>query len=123
MIVKIEVQARKKPKLNRFMDVFDLQMLLLLGFVVPYVIWFFSGVDYFKTCIFVILYIAWLIMFKIDKPPGYWNHWLSYHMRGKFWSARNGRTPEPTYLHLKALAPVKPQEEKKTTSQPKEDTQ
>jgi hypothetical protein len=100
MLIEIQTQSRKKPKLNRFMDVQDLQILLLLGLVVPYLLWWFVGIDFLYGWPPVVLYIAWMVRFKIDRPAGYWKHWLSHQLRGQHWSARNGTITKNCYLTL-----------------------
>lgn len=101
MVVKFEVQSRKKPKLNRFMDIMDFQILLLTGLVIPFGIWYITGLNWTYTLWFVLLYIIWMFKFKIDKPPGYWNHYIAFHLRGKNWSSRGGSTPKQIFQEIK----------------------
>lgn len=101
MLTKIETQSRKKAKLTPYMDVMDFQLILLLGFVVPFVIWLFTGMGFAYTCFLVIGYIIWMMLFKVNKPAGYWNHYLSYNLRGKGWTAYSDSRPEEQYLQMR----------------------
>lgn len=101
MVVKFEVQARKKPKLNAYMDVWDFQMILLTVLIIPFVIWYTTGVSIKYTWVFGVGYIMWMYKFKIDKPLGYWTHWLSFKFRGKAWTMGNGQLPNENYQDIK----------------------
>ena len=102
MITRIETQSRKKAKLTRFMDVMDFQILLLTGLVLPFTLWFFAGIPFGYSMLVVVLYIIWMMNFKIDKPAGYWDHYLSYKLRGSLWSAYNGlNVPKRWYADLR----------------------
>jgi hypothetical protein len=90
MLTKIETQSRKKAKLTRFFDVMDFQILLLTGLIIPFLGWFFLGLQYWVTMWPSILFIIWLAKFKIDKPSGYWNHFVNFSLRGKQWTGYNG---------------------------------
>ena len=103
MTIKFEVQARKKPKLNRYMDIADFQFLLLTGMVIPFGLWYVFGVDWLYTFWVVVLYILWMFKFKIDKPNGYWSHWVNFQLRGKAWSTFKPEPPPTRYFGLKAL--------------------
>jgi hypothetical protein len=102
MITRIETQSRKKAKLTRFMDVMDFQILLLTGLVLPFSLWFFLGVPFGYSLVVVVVYMIWMIKFKIDKPAGYWSHYLNFKLRGSLWSAYSGlQTPKSYYLGLR----------------------
>ena len=98
MLVKLETQSRKKAKLTRFFDVMDFQILLLTGLIVPFLGWFFLGLKYWITMWPAILFIIWLVRFKIDKPSGYWSHFLNFQPRGKQWTGYNGYNTAPKEL-------------------------
>jgi hypothetical protein len=100
MLVKIETQSRKRAKLTRYFDVMDFQILLITGLVIPFSLWMIAGVTYYYTFWMVLSYIVWMALFKIDKPSGYWNHWLNYRLRGKFWTGYH-QDPNPIYKKLK----------------------
>ena len=101
MLVRIETQSRKKAKLNRYMDIMDFQILLLSGLVLPFSLWLLFGLTAFETIWLCIGYILWMSFFKINKPSGYWSHWLSYQMRGKLWTGYNGQLPHPAYPKIR----------------------
>jgi hypothetical protein len=95
MLTKIETQARKKAKLTRYMDVLDFQLILVLGLIFPFMVWFFLGVGPLGSIWPAVIFIAWLLMFKVDKPSGYWSHYVSHNIRGKSFTGYNG------YFHAK----------------------
>lgn len=102
MLTKIETQARKKAKLTRYMDVLDFQIILLLGLIFPFMVWFFLGLGPIVSMWPFALFIAWLIKFKVDKPEGYWSHYVSHHLRGKSFTGYNGfNHPKDSYAKLK----------------------
>jgi hypothetical protein len=102
MLTKIETQARKKAKLTRYMDVLDFQLILLLSLVLPFMLWFFLGLGPLFSLWPAALFIAWLIRFKVDKPSGYWSHFVSHQLRGKNFTGYNGYFPaKQCYTRLK----------------------
>jgi hypothetical protein len=103
MVVKFEVQARKKPKLNRFMDIMDFQLILLTCMVIPFALWYIFGITWAYTFWLGLSYILWMMKFKIDKPNGYWGHWLNYQLRGKTWSTFKPEPPPLRFTGLKAI--------------------
>lgn len=90
MLTKIETQARKKAKLTRYMDVMDFQLILLLVLIIPFLAWFFIGVGPLFSIWPAVLFIVWLLRFKVDKPSGYWSHYVSHNLRGKNFTGYNG---------------------------------
>jgi hypothetical protein len=104
MLTKIETQARKKAKLTRYMDVLDFQLILLLGLIFPFMVWFFLGYGPLVSAWPVLLFIAWLMKFKVDKPSGYWSHFVSHHLRGKSFTGYNGfNYPQEGYTRIKKV--------------------
>lgn len=101
MVVKFEVQSRKKPRLNHYMDIMDFQMILLSVLVVPFLLWYLTGVGFQYTFVLGLSYICWMMKFKVDKPDGYWSHWLSFNLRGKAWTCQTGQVPPKVYQALK----------------------
>jgi hypothetical protein len=91
MLVKIETQARKKSKLNPYLDVFDLQMILVLGLALPVGLKAAIGIKFEYTIWGLLLYILWMAAFKINKPERYFTHWLNKRCRGRRWTV----TPSP----------------------------
>lgn len=101
MVTKFEVQSRKKPKLNHYMDIMDFQIILISGMVIPFLLWYVTGISFMYSCVLVLSYIFWMMKFKVDKPDGYWTHWLSFKIRGKAWTCQTGQLPPPLYQDLK----------------------
>jgi sterol desaturase/sphingolipid hydroxylase (fatty acid hydroxylase superfamily) len=105
MLTKIETQSRKKAKLTRYFDVTDFQILLLVSLIVPFLAWFLIGLGPLWSMWPAILFVTWLINFKIDKPSGYWSHFLNHRLRGKLWTGYNGyNTAKKEYLDIKVAA-------------------
>jgi hypothetical protein len=102
MLTKIETQARKKAKLTRYMDVLDFQLILSLGLILPFMVWFFLGYGPEVSIWPAVIFIAWLLRFKVDKPSGYWSHFVSHILRGKSFTGYNGyNEPKECYAKLK----------------------
>jgi len=102
MLTKIETQARKKAKLTRYMDVIDFQIILLLSLIVPFTVWFFLGLGPLYSMWPAIIFVAWLVRFKVDKPSGYWSHFVSHNLRGKSFVGYNGlHEPKDCYKKLR----------------------
>jgi hypothetical protein len=101
MLIRIETQSRKKAKLTPYMDVMDFQLILLTGLVLPLAIWLLTGLNWKFTLWIPASYLGWMIAFKINKPSGYWNHWLNHKLRGKHWSAYSNQTIPEEFINLK----------------------
>jgi hypothetical protein len=84
--VQIEQGIRKTPKIGGQLDASDLAGLILLLAFVPTL-----GMQIFDANVFVllipgVLFIAYIGLFKINKPSGYLMHFLKYHNRSRIWS-------------------------------------
>lgn len=102
MLTKIETQARKKAKLTRYMDVLDFQLILLLTLILPFLAWFFLGIGPLVSIWPAVIFIAWLLKFKVDKPSGYWNHYVSHNLRGKNFTGYSGfNEPKDCFKNLR----------------------
>jgi hypothetical protein len=101
MLTKIETQARKKAKLTPYMDVLDFQIILLSGLVLPMAIWLLTGLGWVYTIWIVVIYMGWILMFKINKPSGYGLHFWKFKIRGKAWTAYGGAEPEAAHKALR----------------------
>jgi hypothetical protein len=101
MLVVIQTQARKKAKLTPYFDVMDFQIILLTGLVIPGACWFILGIPWAYTVWMVVLYGAWISMFKINKPAGYGSHFWKHVLRGKAWTAYGNEAPHPELSKLR----------------------
>lgn len=104
MLTRLETQSRKKAKLTPYMDVMDFQLLLFFGLVLPLIIWLLSGITWKGTFWIPIAYTLWMVRFKVGKPPGYWQHWLSFQLRGKLWTCYSNSPIPPHILSTKLSA-------------------
>lgn len=101
MLTRIETQSRKKAKLTPYMDILDFQIILLSGLILPFIVWMFTGYGMIYSMWIVLVYIVWMFYFKIDKPPGYWNHFLNHKTRGKAWVAYNPTQAKDVWFKIK----------------------
>ena len=102
MVTKFETQARKKPKLNKYIDLMDFQIILVVGLFGPVIAWYLTGVNVLVAWIPIVCYMVWIGKYKINKPLGYGFHMITYRARSGHWTAVAKNKPKKLYLELSA---------------------
>lgn len=85
--IRIEHNATRGARLNQYMDAMDLALLMILLIFLPVGGRQIFGANGFLLALPGLVYIVWMWIFKINKPPSYFKHWLKFHNRSRLWGS------------------------------------
>lgn len=110
MVITLQVQSRKKPKLGGIFEVADLASFIGTMVIAPVCFWYFFGWIFPYVMIPGVLWTIWFAFFRLGKPAGYTQHLLSYHLRNKLYTSNLNRTSNEILERINPTATPLPQE-------------